>query len=325
MMKNNLRYLIGTLAVLMILVSCKKTNYSMGDLVNPTNIVFTTEVVGQDAANPNGDGSGDVVIHVTADNAIGFKVDYDAATGVNLVYLPKGGITHKYTTLGTHTYRITVVVYGPGGTSSTLDKEVTVLSTFEPPAEMVTAITGDASKTWRVQKEVPGHFGVGPWDPNSVRPEWYAAAPNEKAACCPCFYSATFTFTKISGPTNTYTLQVASPEGAFTKTGSLTTLPGIPGSGDEGCYSYGGGTSAVSFAPASSGAALEPDADHPLNSKSTGVSMLLDGVTTYIGYGALLKEYEILTYDDTVTPNLMYLRVQGTETGNAWYLKLIAE
>jgi predicted transcriptional regulator of viral defense system len=52
---------------------------------------------------------------------------------------------------------------------------------------------------------------------------------------------------------------------------------------------------------------------------STTVGILLAGVNTYIGYGSTLKEYEILT----ITPTTMYLRVQGTETGNAWYLKMI--
>jgi hypothetical protein len=47
---------------------------------------------------------------------------------------------------------------------------------------------------------------------------------------------------------------------------------------------------------------------------------MLGGNNTYIGYGSLLKEYEILT----ITGTTMYLRVQGTETGNAWYLKLIS-
>ena len=111
-------------------------------------------------------------------------------------------------------------------------------------------------------------------------------------------------------------MQVTTPDGAFTKTGSLTTLPGIPGSGDEGCYNYGGGTSAFSFVPASSGApVVVTNAD---NSTSTQTSILLSGVDTFIGYGAVQKEYEILV----ITSTYMYLRVQGTETGNAWYLKL---
>ena len=88
-------------------------------------------------------------------------------------------------------------------------------------------------------------------------------------------------------------------------------LPGIPATGDEGCYSYGGGTSAFSLIPSSTGIA---------SSISTQTSIELAGNTTFIGYGATLKEYEILS----ISPTAMYLRVQGTETGNAWYIKLKA-
>ncbi len=96
-----------------------------------------------------------------------------------------------------------------------------------------------------------------------------------------------------------------------TKTGDLAGgLPGIPSTGGEACYSYGGGTSSFSFVPSSSGIAS--------STPSTKTAILLSGSNTFIGYGAVLKEYEILS----ITPTSLYLRVQGTETGNSWYLKL---
>jgi hypothetical protein len=307
-MKKFIINFFGVAALLMVFGTCKDKEYSLGELTAPTNIVITTEVVGQNASNPNGDGSGDVVITVTANDALSYKVDYDASTPVDLVYIASGKTTKKYTKLGLNTYKITAVVYGKGGTSSSATADVTVKSDFTPAAAIVTNLTGGTSKTWVVDKSVAGHFGVGPWSKTSVTPEWWSASPNEKVSCCNCFYTANFTFTKVAA-SNTYTLKVTSPDGAFTKTGSLTTLPGIPGSGDEGCYSYGGGTSGFTFIPASTGIA-----------SSTQTSILLDGVNTYIGYGALQKEYEIFE----ITATYMYLRVQGTETGNAWYLKLKA-
>ncbi|MFD1079894.1 hypothetical protein, partial [Longispora fulva] len=109
-----------------------------------------------------------------------------------------------------------------------------------------------------------------------------------------------------------YTLEVDAPDGAFTKTGDLTTLPGIPASGAEACYDgYTGGTSEFSFGPATTGL--------PASTPSTQTSINLVGNQTFIGYGAVQKEYEILE----ITPEFMYLRVQGTETGNAWYIRLI--
>ena len=302
-------------AILMVINGCKKTEYSTGDLTAPTNVVINAEVVGQDASHPDGDGSGKVKVSITADNALGYKLDYDINNDVDLKYLPSGSTTITYGTEGVHTYTITAVVYGKGGTSTSTTKDVTVRSDFTADPVIVTNLTNDASKTWVVDKSVPGHFGVGPWDVNSIRPEWWAAAINEKVACCNCFYTATFTFTKVAS-SNAFTLQVASPDGAFTKTGALTTLPGIPGACGEACYSYAGGTSNFSFGRATSGALGTPT--NPANYPSTETSILLAGNNTYIGYGSLLKEYEILE----ITPTFLLLRVQGTETGNAWYLKL---
>ncbi len=313
-MKNNFKTLSVVFALVFLFNSCTEKEYALGDLAAPTNLVIATEVVGTDATHPNGDGSGDVKITVNADNALSYKVDYNANDPVDLVFLPTGTVTRKYTSLGVNTYRITAVAYGRGGTSTTVTKDVTVRSDFTPNPTIVTNLTGGTSKTWVVDKSIPSHFGVGPWEVASIRPQWWSASINEKVNCCNCFYTATFTFTKVVA-SGTYTLTVASPDGAFTKTGANATLPGIPASGDEGCYSYGGGTSGFSFVPASSGAPATPAAG---NSASTQTSILLGGNNTYIGYGSVQKEYEILT----ITPTAMYLRVQGTETGNAWYLKL---
>jgi hypothetical protein len=314
-MKTNIKYILGLFIVALTFISCNEEEYSLGELSAPANVVINTELVGVDATHPNGDGSGSVKITVTGDNALSYKIDYDANTPLDLVYLPTGMTTKKYTSVGVNTYRITVVAYGKGGSSTNVTKDVTVRSDFTVAPEIVTALTNNASKTWVVDKSVAGHLGVGPWNVASIRPEWWAGGVNEKVASANCFYTATFTFAKVAS-SGTYSLKVATPDGAFTKTGSLTTLPGIPGSGDEGCYNYGGGTSAFSFIPASSGAPVViTNAD---NSTSTQTSILLSGVDTFIGYGAVQKEYEILV----ITPTYLYVRVQGTETGNAWYLKL---
>lgn len=301
---------ITVITLLLVIGSCKKNEYKMGDLTAPSNVVINTTIAGVDATHPNGDGSGDVMITLTGDNVLSYKIDYNATDGISLEFLPTGKITKKYTSIGLNTYRITVVAYGAGAAATTVTKDIQVRSDFTPAAAIVTNLTGTGSKTWVIEKDIAGHFGVGPWNPLSVTPEWWSAPPNDKAGCCNCFYTATFTFTKIVAD-DTYTLTVASPDGAFTKTGALAGgLPGIPASGPEACYSYAGGTSSFSFVPSGSGIAE--------TAPSTKTGILLSGVNTYIGYGAQQKEYEILS----ITPNSLYLRVQGTETGNAWYLKL---
>jgi len=307
-MKNTFKAVFVIAALVLIYSACKKQEYSLGDLTAPSNIVITTEVVGQDATHPDGDGSGNVNITITADNALAFKVGYDAKSPADYSSISSSGkVTKKFTKTGVNTYTISTLVFGKGGSSSVGTAVVTVRSDFTPDPDLVANLTGGSSKTWVVDKDVPGHFGVGPYVNTSVTPEWWSAKKDEKLGCCPCFYDATFTFSKVAS-TGTYTLKVTTVA-AFTKTGDLAGgLPGIPPAGDEGCYDYPGGTSDFSLIPASTGIAPPT---------STQTSILLSGVNTYLGYGAVLKEYEIFE----ITPTYLYLRVQGTETGNAWYLK----
>ena len=304
---KNILYKITFVISLLLFTNCTVEKYELGELNAPSNVAVAVTIAGKTTATPNGDGSGDVTFTISGDNILATKIEFDANNALDLVAVNNGKITKKYTTLGLNTYTVTVIAYGPGGTSTTVTTDVTVKSDFTPNPAIVTALTNNTSKTWVVDKSVPGHFGVGPWT-GSSGPDWWSANVDEKVSCCNCFYTSTFTFTKASA--TSYTIQVACPDGAFTKTGALTTLPGIPSSGAEGCYSYGGGSGAFSFIPSSTGiTAATP---------STQTSILLSGVDTFIGYGALQKEYEILV----INTNYMYLRVQGTETGNAWYLKL---
>lgn len=297
------------LASLLFAVGCSEPDYELGDLTAPTNVVVETELTGQDEEHPYGDGSGEVKIKVTADNAIAYKIDFGITTEKNYLTF-NGQTTRRFSTPGVHDYTLTIVVYGAGGTATTITEEITVESIFSPEPEIVTSLVGDGSKTWVVDKSSAGHFGVGPWSDSSVVPEWWSAQVNEKVGSADCFYSTTFTFTETA---NGFTLDVYAPEGAFTKTGSLSNnLPGIPAEGGEACYDgYTGGSSSFAFVPSSTAV--------PSTSPSTKVAISLAGSNTFIGYGAVQKEYEIME----ITPDLLYLRVQGTETGNAWYIRLI--
>lgn len=288
----------------MLINGCQKEEYTFGDLTPPTNLTIETTIIGQDAQNPNGDGSGLVKIVAHAGNAITYHISYDSSLSPEFSSLPSGIVTKKFTSTGVNEYTITVKAFGKGGTTTVMSKVISVRSDFTPQEYIITDLTNNASKTWIVDKDVPGHFGVGPWSNASRTPEWWSAGINEKVACCNCFYTTKFTFTK-SG--NNYTLLVENPDGAFTKTGSLTNLPGIPASGDEGCYPYAGGTGAISFIPTD-----------VVFANSTNTQIQLSNNTIYIGYGSLQNTFEIVE----ITPDYMYLRAQGTEIGNAWYLKL---
>lgn len=299
------------ITLLLVLGSCKKKEYSMGSLTTPTNVAINTKIIGQDATHPDGDGSGNVEISLTGSNVLAYQIDYDASDGIKFDLLPTGKATYQFASDSVKTFRITAVAYGPGASSTTVTKDIRVRFIYNPDPSISANLFGTGTKTWSVNKDVAGHFGVGPWDATSVTPAWWSAGVNEKVSCCNCFYTTTFTFSKGA---NGNTLTVNAPNGAFTKTGDLSNgLPGIPSTGDEACYSgYTGGSSSFVFLPSKSGVAA--------STPSTKVAIALSGSSTFIGYGALQKSYEILSIDATS----MYLRAQGTETGNAWYLKLKA-
>lgn len=299
--------------MVIIITSCKEDTYEFGDLIAPSNIVIDTEIVGQSADNPNGDGSGMVNITLSADNAITYHIGYkklDDYTDVNYTVAASGVISKSFTDPGENTYRISVVAFGVGGMSSNVTKDITVRSDFVPDSAIITSITNDSSKTWVVDKDLPAHFGVDDWTKTEYDETswWWSAGAGEKEDCCNCFYTTTFTFVKNAN--ETYKLDVNAPDGAFTKTGELANLAGIPATGDEGCYSeYTGGSSVINFIPSAS----------PISeATSTKVAIQITDNSTFIGYGAVQSEYEILE----ATADKLYLRVQGTETGNAWYIVL---
>ena len=165
------------LSIAIFFIACQEEDQTFGNIVAPTNIVVVPEIVGQDAANPNGDGSGLVNFTATADNALSFKYSFGSA----VVNAPSGTTDFTFSDLGVNTYMVTVVAYGTGGVSTTTTLEVEVLATYSAPADLLNALVGDGSKTWRVKSESPGHFGLGPIG-GVVPTEWYGAGPGEKSA-----------------------------------------------------------------------------------------------------------------------------------------------
>ena len=76
-MKNNLKYIVAVLFITTIgFVSCKKTEYSFGNIKTPTGLTLTTAVVGVDATNPNGNGTGSVTITAKATDALTYNIDF---------------------------------------------------------------------------------------------------------------------------------------------------------------------------------------------------------------------------------------------------------
>lgn len=173
---KNFNFLIAySILTLFFMMSCQDEP-KFGDVIAPTNIVVTAEVIGQDTENPYGDGSGTVNFSASADNAATYRyvaigIQEDASSG-------DASIT--FTSLGVNTYEVVVIAFGAGGVSSSTTIQVEVLVTYAPPADLIEKLVGNGSKTWRIKSEKPGHFGLGPVGGN-VPTEWYGAQPEEKA------------------------------------------------------------------------------------------------------------------------------------------------
>jgi len=145
-------------AFLVILLGCQDEDQEFGDIIAPSNIEISFDIVGADAQNPNGDGSGVVNFSANADNALSYVYSYNNNIRVTSL---DGNASLNFSTLGLNTYDVTVTAYGTAGVSSSRTIEVEVLSTYEPPADLLTMLTADSSRSWRIKAEAPGHFGLG--------------------------------------------------------------------------------------------------------------------------------------------------------------------
>jgi hypothetical protein len=184
-MMKKIKNILGlALTACILFISCQEDDYTFGPIVTPSNIQITADIVGADAANPNGDGSGTVHFSATATNAVSFKYVFNGAEEVAL----SGRKTYNFSDLGVNTYTVTVVASGTAGVTSSASIQVQVLSVYAPPADLKTKLygfdpsnpTATSSKTWRIKSEKSGHFGLGPVG-GTVPTEWYGAGPNEKA------------------------------------------------------------------------------------------------------------------------------------------------
>jgi hypothetical protein len=173
---KTIKYFLTLVITLLIFSSCETENYEFGDIVTPTNLTVTPEIVGKDANNPYGDGSGVVNITAKADSAISYKFIYNGSETVKA----GGQLTYNFGNTGTNKYTITVVASGKGGVSSSRTIEFEVKVVYVPPAELVTILTGNSSRTWRIKAEGNGHFGLGPVG-GSIPTEWYGAPANSKS------------------------------------------------------------------------------------------------------------------------------------------------
>lgn len=278
------------------MVGCKKTEYTFGELKAPSNLTLTTAITGVDAANPNGNGSGIVVITAVASNALTYIIDFGDGRPVQRV--PSGVISYKYNSTGTNDYTITVNAVGTGGIISTITKKIKVFVAYEIPLTILQPLTNGSSKVWITDKDAVGHFGVGPTD--QFAPIWYAATPNSREACA---YDDEITFSKDA---NNNVFMSVNNKGENFSIGAASSFYGF--NGGDACYAVNtGGNKKLSFSEASSASTT---------ANSTRVQFMVPG-NGIINFGTGGTTYEILA----ITNTSINLRNIGAD-GNAWYQKL---
>jgi len=153
-------------------IGCEKEEYKLGTINAPSGVSITAEIVGADADNPNGNGTGVVHFNAVGSDVITWKFVHN---GVERM-VPSGKATYAFSTIGLHTYTVSAVAIGAGGSTSDVATNVEVLATYEPPADLIAKLT---EGTWRVPIPDGGHMGVGPTD--GTTGVWWTAGPGDKS------------------------------------------------------------------------------------------------------------------------------------------------
>lgn len=311
---KNIKFNIAILFSLVTLVfSCQEDDATIGSITAPNNISISAEVVGIDALNPNGDGSGLVNITASANNAISYKFDF--GDGLSEV-APSGITTHRFSKVGVNTYTVVVNAIGTGGLQSSTSIDVEVFSSFDD-AELKQLLTGGSNRTWYLAATEVGHLGVGPGnagvDPEGFwYPKWYAAQPFEKCGIeiSDCLCDDELTFTLDANGQLTY--QLNNNGFTFFNAGHQAVIG--ENAGEDACFAFDtSGTSIVSLSPSLTDWNTVPDPD--FEARGTTMNFSNDG---FMGYYVSSSTYDVISVSDTE----LYVRtLDGNDPGLAWYHK----
>ena len=306
-MKNKIIKSFLFIVLPLLLVNCQEDEASFGEISTPTNLQVTATIVGKTAAEPFGDGSGEVNFVATADNAISYKYIFGDGDEKNA---PSGIIKKNYTKNGVNTYNVTIIASGKAGVTTSKTMEIEVLSNFTDD-EAVEYLTGGASKNWYFSATEIGHLGVGPNSTNAAQnyfAHYYMAQPWEKLGTpeSSCLYQNVLKFSKVNDQLK---YELNNNGGTYFNASYQGVVNGT--AGYDFCYTYDtSGQKNVSLAPSES---LVKANNVPGQTRGTVMNFSDNG---FMGYYVGSNSYEILS----ITENRMVVRViQGNNTGLAWY------
>ena len=317
-MKNFKNIYIVLFSMLIAFYGCQENDSSFGDIVTPSNIVITAEIVGQDTSDPAlayGDGSGKVNFTATASNASSFVYYFDGV--VDTENGPSGVYDNKFLSKsGINTYTVVVKANGTGGASSTASINIEVYSAFSDVDSenfLSGANVGDSKKWyWQADKDV--HVGLGPVTDDYGNGEfayeaWWngiKAWDTEKS----CMYDNEFVFTRTAdGITFEQTVGPAFIPGTYS--GEL----GVTGDTchDETVATDMFGVKNVSFSPSTSLAATKGSYNNAPYSGTT--FKISDG--GFMGWLVGASTYDIIS----ISNDELIVRIIQKGDGFAWYHK----
>ncbi len=308
---RNLKYNMSIVLsiLLLVLVSCQEDDALIGEIIAPTNVTLTAEIIGIDDMNPNGDGSGFVNIKATASNVISYKFDFgDGLSEVS----PSGEVMHRFSIVGVNKFTIVVNAIGTGGLSSSTSVEIEVFSSFDDP-EVKQFLSGGSSRTWYLAASEVGHLGVGGTAEIAADafwfPSFFAAQPFEKCGIeiSDCLCDDELTFSLDNGQ---LTYQLNNNSGTFFNASHQDVIG--EDAGEDACFPFDtSGTSIVSLAPTSFDWETVPDPDF----RPRGTVMNFSN-NAFMGYYVSSSSYEILEISDTE----LYVRtLDGKNPVLYWY------
>ncbi|MEO7317236.1 MAG: hypothetical protein ABIW47_18745 [Ginsengibacter sp.] len=292
---NQFKIIFPLLAMMLLsFLGCKKQDKTFGPLDTPSKPVLEISLLGKDNTHPNGDGSGNIILKVTSDKAISYKVDFGDSKPVKINTSNVFNYNYSLPT-GNNVLTITVSALGKGGSISTNSQQITIFRAFDPKPELVSMLTGTGTKKWRVDKDEPGNLGVGPAE--AMTGEWWSAAPNEKAGLG--IYDDIYTFTQ-----STLTFTHTTNNDLFGKKEYLKDFdPSLTGTGD---YTLTG-PAAASYTEA-----------FGYDGGAGGVEYITFANKGHLGMYLGVHKYQVISRTNTK----MYLKC--LQDPGAWFVKIVA-
>lgn len=286
---------IAAFIIALAMVSCEidsfseESQFEFGDITAPSNLTLSAEIVG----GGTGDGSGVVHFTASATGALNYKFVYNGQETI----ASDGKMTYNFALVGTHDYTVSVIAMGIAGTQTSLSQTITVLSLYDPPAELVSVLS---DKPLRILAEEGAHFGVGPLDATSG--VWYAANPYDKETSG--MYDDRYSFSAYNSG-GTFSHNTGADGEVFGKAPALQRWWGDKGAEVNAC--------------------CNEHENYPLDSYDSAYTLSAPGgVETisiekgFLGFCVANGNYQILARTSTT----LFLKTTYADENNAWFVLL---